>query len=66
MPPPLARDNGPHVPNSNDEVGNGLEEKVHIEVVLPIQKIIACAEEEESRKSQLHGIDSVHSKPHKQ
>lgn len=59
MPPPLAGDNGAHIPNSNDEVSDALEEKVNIEVVLPVQKIIACAEEEEEGKSQLQGVDSV-------
>lgn len=57
---PLAGDYGAHVSNSNDEVSDGLEEEVDIEVVLPVQKIIARAEEEEGGESQLQGIDSVH------
>lgn len=55
----LALDNGANVAKSCDQEGNCLEEEVYEVIVLPMDKIIASAEEEEHSKSQLQSMHSV-------
>lgn len=55
----LALDNGANVAKSCDQEGNRLEEEVYEVIVLPVDEIIASAEEEEHSKSQLQSMNSV-------
>lgn len=51
---------GANIANSTDEEGNCLEEEVDEVVVLPMNKIIAAANEKECWESQLQCIESAH------
>lgn len=52
-------DYGANVTKSGDEEGYGLEEKVYKVVVLPVNEVIASAEEQKKSESQLQSVKSM-------
>ena len=57
--PLRARDDGADVAKSHERKGYCLEGEVNKVVVLSIEKIVACAKEEECRKPQLQQMNSA-------
>ena len=56
---PLTGNNGANITKSADEEGDGLQKEIDKVVVLPMNKIIASAQEEENSKSQFQEMKSA-------